>query len=350
MGSISNNSSQSKNLALPPGSRLHLFGAKSYDHEFFESANRDFHFELLFHEVHITPQTIEALVKPGDVVCAFVNDDCRRDVLAKMAKIGCRSLVLRSAGFNHVDLAAAKEVGVRVGRVPAYSPYAVAEHTVALVLSLNRKIHRAYNRVREGNFNLEGLLGFDLHRKTIGVIGTGKIGYCVAKIFRGFGCEVLAVDIAENENLKKLGVRDTVLEDLLRASDVISLHCPLTEKTHHLINEKRISLMKTGAMLINTSRGALIDTKAVIAALKTGKIGHLGIDVYEEESGIFFDDQSSKILQDDVLARLMTFSNVLVTGHQAFFTIEALRNIAEVTLCNARDLIRGDVCPNEIFG
>ena len=329
---------------------MHLFSSKSYDHEFFELANKDFHFELQFHEHHLDQLTLPSIVKTGDVVCAFVNDDCQKKNLEALAKAGCRSLVLRSAGFNHVDLKIAKSLGIRIARVPAYSPYSVAEHTLALVLALNRKIHRAYNRVREGNFNLEGLLGFDLNRKTVGIIGTGKIGYCVAKIFRGFGCEVLAVDIQENETLKKLGVRYTVIEDLLRSSDIITLHCPLSEKTHHLIDEKKIGLMKKGAMLINTSRGGLIDTKAAVKALKNGKIGHLGIDVYEEEAGIFFDDQSAKIMQDDVLARLMTFPNVLITGHQAFFTAEALRNIAEVTLCNARDLIRGDVCPNEIFG
>jgi D-lactate dehydrogenase len=339
---------QSENLAPEAGQRLHIFSAKSYDHEFFESANKNFHFDLHFHEQHMNPRDLELLVRPGDVVCPFVNDRCNETVLAKLAQIGCRAIVLRSAGFNHVDLAAAKKYNIRVARVPAYSPYAVAEHTIALVLALNRKTHRAFNRVREGNFNLEGLLGFDLYKKTVGVVGTGKIGYCVAKIFRGFGCEVLAFDPIENDSLKKLGVRYTVLEDLLRSSDIVTLHCPLNEKSHHLMNAARLKLMKKGAILINTGRGALIDTKAVITALKQGHLGFLGIDVYEEEGRVFFEDQSQKIIQDDVLARLMTFPNVLITGHQAFFTREALRNIAEVTLCNARDLTRGESCPNEI--
>ncbi len=334
----------------PSHGRLVLFSSKNYDREFFDSINnKSFGFEILYLSTHLEKDLISSLLRSGDIVCPFVNDACSREILETLAGVGVKSLVLRSAGYNHVDLTAARELGIRVARVPAYSPYAVAEHTLALVLTLNRKTHRAFNRIREGNFSLENMMGFDLNEKTVGVVGTGKIGYIAAKIFRGFGCDVIAYDPVPNEKLQKMGVRYTTLEFLLAASDIVTLHCPLMPKTHHLIDEKSLKLMKKGVMLINTSRGGLIDTKAAIRALKNGHLGYLGIDVYEEEADLFFEDQSARIIQDDVLMRLSTFPNVLITGHQAFFTREALTNIAEVTLCNARDLLRGDRCPNEIL-
>jgi D-lactate dehydrogenase len=251
-----------------------------------------------------------------------------------LADTGIRLIALRSAGFNNVDLKAARELGLTVARVPAYSPHAVAEHTIALLLALNRKIHRAYNRVREGNFALDGLLGFDLYGKTVGVVGTGKIGAIVARILMGFGCEVIAVDPYPNENCISSGVRYVTWEQLCASSDIITLHCPLTPATRHLVDAAALKKMKRGVMLINTSRGAVIDTRAVIDGLKNNTIGNLGLDVYEEEADLFFEDLSEHFIADDVFARLLTFPNVLVTGHQAFFTTEALRNIAETTIAN----------------
>ncbi len=255
-------------------------------------------------------------------------------MLQRLHAGGVRLLALRSAGFNHVDLETAAALGMVVGRVPEYSPYAVAEHTVALLLALNRHLHRAYARVREGNFALEGLLGFDLHGRTIGVVGTGKIGECVARIMAGFGCQLLGFDPQPNPACVALGMRYVDLPEMLAQSDVITLHCPLTPQTRHLINADALARMKHGAMLLNTSRGAVVDTPAVIAALKAGTLGSLGLDVYEEESDLFFHDLSGEVLQDDVFARLLTFPNVLITGHQAFFTEDALTAIAETTLAN----------------
>ena len=267
-------------------------------------------------------------------MCAFANDDLGADTLAALHGQGVRLVALRSAGFNHVDLAAAESLGMTVARVPAYSPYAVAEHAVALALALNRKIHRAHNRVREGNFALDGLLGFDLHGRTAGVVGTGRIGAVAARILRGFGCRVLAADPAPDPALVADGVRYVPLERLLAESDLVTLHCPLTPETHHLIGAQALALMKPRAMLVNTSRGALVDTSALIAALKAERIGSVALDVYEEEADLFFSDLSDQAIQDDVFARLLTFPNVLVTGHQAFFTEDALRAIAETTLGN----------------
>jgi D-lactate dehydrogenase len=252
----------------------------------------------------------------------------------RLVSEGVRLLALRSAGFNHVDLPAAKTLGLTVARVPEYSPRAVAEHTAAIVLSLNRKIHRAYARVREGNFALEGLLGFDLHGRTVGVIGTGRIGIAFIRIMRGFGCTVVAHDPYPNPEAEALGARYVTLPELLSASDIVSLHCPLTPDTRHLIDAKAVDAMKDGVMLVNTSRGAVIDTRAVIRGLKSGKIGNLGLDVYEEEEGLFFENLSDQVIKDDVFARLLTFPNVLITGHQAFFTVEALTAIAEITIGN----------------
>ena len=270
------------------------------------------------------------------------------EVLKYLSEHGTRLVALRCAGFNNVDLFAAAELGITVVRVPSYSPEAVAEHTVALVLSLNRKVHRAYARVREGNFSLEGLLGFNLHDKTFGIIGTGKIGLALSKILKGFGCTVFAYDPYPDPECKSIGVIYTDPSKLFKESDIISLHCPLTPKTHHLIDSKALAKMKKGVMLINTSRGAVIDTKAVIGALKSGKIGYLGLDVYDEEGDLFFEDLSNEVIQDDVFARLLTFPNVLITGHQAFFTREALRAIAETTLSNITDFEKGEFCINQI--
>jgi D-lactate dehydrogenase len=264
-----------------------------------------------------------------------VNDQLTGDVVEAVADAGVRLLALRSAGFNHVDLRAAARRGLVVARVPAYSPHAVAEHAAALILTLNRKLHRAFNRVREGNFSLDGLLGFDLHGRVVGVIGTGKIGAIFCRIMMGFGCRILAYDPHPNEQVRQSGGEYVTLEELFRASDIIALHLPLTPETHHLINGRALNEMKHGVMLINTSRGGLIDTVAVIEALKRGKIGALGLDVYEEEADLFFEDLSGTVIQDDVFARLLTFPNVLITGHQGFFTVEALRNIAATTLANA---------------
>jgi D-lactate dehydrogenase len=255
-------------------------------------------------------------------------------VLEILAANGTRLVALRSAGFNNVDLEAARDVGIAVARVPAYSPDAVAEHTIALILSLNRKIHKAYTRVREGNFSLEGLLGFDLCGRTVGVIGTGKIGLCVSKIMLGLGCRVIAFDPKRSPELKALGGSYVDMPELIASSDIISLHCPLTPTTHHLIGAKEIDQMKQGVMLINTSRGAVVDTKALIAGLKAGKIGNVGLDVYEEEADLFFENLSDQVIQDDVFARLLTFPNVLITGHQAFFTHQAMTAIAETTISN----------------
>jgi D-lactate dehydrogenase len=313
--------------------RVAVFSQKPYDREFLQAANASHRHELEFFEVHLNPSTAP-LAKGFPALCAFVNDRLDAPTLETLAANGTRLVALRCAGFNNVDLAAADRLGVTVARVPAYSPYAVAEHTVGLMLTLNRKIHRAFNRVREGNFALDGLLGFDFHGKTVGIVGTGKIGLCVARILNGFGCRLLAYDPYPNPACEELGVEFVELPELLRRSSVITLHSPLTRETHHLINAEAIAQMPDGVMLINTSRGGLIDTPAVIEALKSGKIGYLGLDVYEEEADLFFEDLSQRPIQDDVFSRLLVFPNVLITGHQAFFTREALRNIADTTLAN----------------
>lgn len=312
--------------------RVAVFSTKPYDAKYLEIANAGTH-ELVFFEARLS---IEAapLARGADAVCAFVNDDLGERVISVLADAGVRLIALRSAGFNHVDLAAAQKAGIDVARVPAYSPHAVAEHTVAMMLTLNRKTHRAYNRVREGNFELEGLLGFDMHGKTVGIVGTGQIGEVVARILNGFGCILLAHDPVRNPVCAALGVRYVGLDELFGASDVITLQCPLTTETHHLIDAAALARMKQGVMLINTSRGAVVDTSALIHGLKSGAIGSVGLDVYEEEADLFFQDLSSSFIADDVFARLLTFPNVLITGHQAFFTEEALTAIAETTIAN----------------
>lgn len=314
--------------------KIAVFSTKPYDREALNEANLRHGHELTYFEARLTEDTV-SLVGGVDVVCPFVNDELSAPVISTLASAGVRLLTLRSAGFNHVDLRAAAEHGLTVARVPAYSPHAVAEHAVGLILTLNRKFHRAYNRVREGNFSLDGLLGFDLHGRTVGAVGTGRIGLEFCRIMRGFGCRVLAYDLYPSQEARDAGVEYVPLERLFEESHIVALHLPLTPDTHHLINGEAIRRMRPGVMLINTSRGGLVDTVAVIAGLKTGHIGALGLDVYEEEGDLFFEDLSGTVIQDDVFARLLTFPNVLITGHQGFFTGEALQNIAETTLANA---------------
>ncbi len=313
--------------------RVAIFSTKKYDQEFLDAANNEAGHELHYFETRLTSETC-SLVQGFDAVCVFVNDSVDRTVMQAMAESGVKLLALRSAGFNHVDLKAAKEFNITVARVPAYSPYAVAEHTLALVLALNRHIHRAYNRVRERNFALDGLLGVDIYGKTVGVIGTGQIGTVFTKLMSGFGCELLGHDPNPSKDCQALGMNYVPIDELFERSHIISLHCPLTPETHHLINNQAVSKMRDGVMLINTSRGAIVDTRALIDGLKSSKIGNVGLDVYEEEADLFFEDLSDEVIQDDVFARLLTFPNVLITGHQGFFTEEALRSIAETTLEN----------------
>lgn len=324
-----------------------VFSAKPYDRTFLEKANAQHGHKLTFFEPRLTIDTCP-LGRGFEVICAFVNDHLDAAVLRELHAHGTKLIALRSAGFNHVDLGVAEELGLVVARVPAYSPYAVAEHAVGLILTLNRKIHRAHTRVREGNFALEGLLGFDLHGKTIGIFGTGKIGTIFAGIMKGFGCELLAYDPYPNKECEALGVRYASLPRFFRQSDIIALHAPLTPETHHVIDEEALKQMKDGVMIVNTSRGALIDTVTVIEALKSGKIGYLGLDVYEEEADLFFEDLSEKVIQDDVFSRLLTFPNVVITGHQAFFTREAVSNIAETTLNNVTAFATGTGTLHEV--
>lgn len=321
-----------------------FFDTKPYDREFFAKAAGAEGVEFRFHEFRLGVETAAA-AQGAEAVCVFVNDKLDRPCLEALAALGVRHVALRCAGFNHADLAAAGELGLVVTRVPAYSPHAVAEHAVALLLTLNRKIHRAYNRVRELNFSLGGLVGFDLHGKTAGIVGTGKIGRVTAEIFRGFGCAVLAHDPFPDESWAAArGVRYAGLDELLAGSDVVSLHLPLTPETHYLLNGDAFQRMKPGAFLVNTSRGKLVDTTALIEALKSGRLGGVALDVYEEEEGIFFEDLSGEVLQDDELARLLVFPNVLITAHQAFLTREALSEIARVTCENLRLAAQGRPC------
>lgn len=328
--------------------KIAMFDTHRYDRESFDAANAGTGHAITFLEARLTVETA-ALAQGHAAVCSFVNDDVDAQVLEVLRAGGTRLLALRSAGYNHVDLAAAARLGLPIVRVPEYSPHAVAEHAVTLVLALNRKIHRAYARVREWNFSLDGLVGFDLHGKTVGVIGTGRIGLAAARIFHGFGCRVLAFDARPNPALTaELGIGYAALGQIYRESDVISLHVPLTPTTHHMIDAEALAAMKPGAMLVNTGRGALIDSRALIDALKKGHLGAAGLDVYEEEEGVFFQDLSNRVLQDDVLARLLTFPNVLVTSHQAFLTAEALASIAQVTLANVSAFERGEPLANQV--
>lgn len=313
--------------------KVAVFSSKPYDEEYLLAANQAHGHSLSFLEARLTRETVQ-LAEGYPAVCCFVNDDLGGEVLAALHRGGTRLLALRSAGFNHVDLGVAASLGLSVGRVPAYSPYAVAEHAVGLLLSLNRKIHRAYARVREHNFALNGLLGFDVRSSTVGVIGTGKIGTVFATIMAGFGCRVLASDPFPNDEVRRLGAEYVDLDTLLAGSDIVALHCPLTPQTQHLLDARAFALMKDDALLVNTSRGALVDTQALVDALKARRIGAVALDVYEEEGDLFFEDLSDRIVVDDVFSRLLTFPNVLITSHQAFFTREALAAIAETTLAN----------------
>lgn len=315
--------------------KIAFFSTKPYDQRFFEAANVSGEHELAFFETKLTVTTA-ALAQGFDGVCVFVNDPMDQAVLEQLAEQGCKLILLRCAGYNNVDLESAHRLGMTVCRVPMYSPFAVAEHTVALMLTLNRKVHKAYNRVREGNFAIDGLIGFDLNDKTIGIVGTGRIGQIFARICIGFGMHVLAHDLKPNPECESLGVSYVPFDELVAKSDIVSLMCPLTPQTHHLISTDAVDKMKPGVMLVNTSRGGLIDAKALIAGLKSGHIGSVALDVYEEEGDVFFEDLSDQVLQDDVLARLLSFPNVLITSHQAFFTREAMQEIARTTLANAK--------------
>jgi D-lactate dehydrogenase len=328
-----------------------MFSSKPYDRRSFDAANAANPHEdavtIQYHESRLTRSTA-GYAAGAEVVCAFVNDELFADVLKVLASGGTKCVALRCAGFNNVDLDAAKRLGVTVVRVPAYSPNAVAEHTLALMLTLNRKIHRAHNRVRDRNFSLEGLVGFDMAGKTAAVIGTGQIGAIVARLLWHLRCEVVAFDPIVNQPLVDLGVTYVDLNTAFQAADILTLNCPLNEHTHHLVNEARIAMMKPGAMLVNTGRGALVDTAAALAALKSGHLGSLALDVYEEEGDLFFEDRSDEILDDDNFARLLTYPNVLITAHQAFLTHEALAAIAETTLANIATVLAGQECANAV--
>lgn len=327
--------------------KVAVFSTKSYDRDYLDKFNDHNRHNLTYFEAPLNADTAN-LTQDFEAVCVFVNDQLEKETIEKISENGIKLIVLRCAGFNNVDLKAAKEKNIKVLRVPAYSPQAVAEHAVALIMTLNRNTHKAYNRVRENNFSLGKMVGFDIYKKTVGVIGTGEIGAAFSRIMLGFGCRVLANDLKESEELKKAGVKYSTLDEILKNSDIISLHCPLTSETHHLINRKGFSKMKKGVMLINTSRGAVINTQDTIDALKSGKLGYLGIDVYEQEEHIFFQDLSDSIVLDDLISRLMTFPNVLITAHQGFFTNEALSQIATITLKNLSDFEENQLLENEV--
>lgn len=327
--------------------KIAFFSSKQYDQEYFNRVNAEFNHTLSYFETRLNKYTV-SLAKGHDAICAFVNDKINENTLNKMAEFNIKAIALRSAGFNNVDLEAAAKLGITVLRVPAYSPQAVAEHALALIFTLNRKTHKAYNRVREGNFSLERLTGFNLSGKTIGIIGTGAIGKAFIHLLKGFDAKIVAYDPYPNDMLKKQGVEYRSLHDLLSVSDVVSLHCPLTPDTFHIINRQSLNHIKEGAMLINTSRGKLIDTDAAIDALKEKKLGYLGIDVYAEEEKLFFKDLSEMIIDDDKIARLMQFPNVLITAHQGFLTREALEQITLTTLQNLTDYENGKVNENAV--
>lgn len=327
--------------------KIAMFSAKPWVHQAFEPLAASFSAEVTWLEPRLEPATA-ALSAGHEVVCAFVNDQIDAAVIQRMKDAGVRLIALRCAGFNNVDLKTASRLGVEVVRVPAYSPYAVAEHAVGMMLCLNRRFHRAWTRVLEGNFALDGLLGFDMHGKTVGVVGTGKIGQILCRILKGFGCRILAYDTFPDAALPATGVEYVDLTTLYAQSDIVSLHCPLTPETRHMVDATSLESMKKGVMIINTSRGPLIDTNAVIAALKTGKIGYLGLDVYEEEQGLFSEDLSEQVIQDDTFVRLQTFPNVLITAHQAFFTKEAVDNIARTTLENVREFLETGSSKNRV--
>jgi D-lactate dehydrogenase len=329
------------------GKKIILYDTKPYEMAFFDIANFKFGYDIKYINGHLTLDTLK-LAEGYQVVCVFVNDIISKELISALPGSGIELIALRCAGYNNVDLKAAFKK-IHVVRVPEYSPYAVAEHAVALILSLNRKTHKAYYRIRDNNFTISGFMGFDMHGKCAGIIGTGKIGKALISILKGFGMEVLAYDkFPDHKASSELGYEYVDLQKLLKRSDIISLHCPLNKETKHLINEENIASMKDGVMIINTGRGQLVDTKALIAGMKTGKIGSAGLDVYEEESEYFFEDFSDSIIEDDVLARLISFPNVLITSHQAFFTKEAMTKIAETTLSNVKEYFDGGYLANEI--
>jgi len=327
--------------------RVLVFSARKDEREYLVKALEQSGHSLSFEEAHLNPRTA-SLAQGYDAISVFVNDRVDAEVINTLSELGIGVIALRCAGYNNVDLEAARAVSISVVRVPAYSPYAVAEHAVALLLALNRHIHKAYNRVREGNFSLDGLVGQDIHGKTVGVVGTGTIGQVFCQIMSGFGARILAYDPYPNEGCLSLGVEYVSLDDLYAQSDILSLHCPLTPESHHLINAESLALMKPGVILINTSRGGLVDTQSVIKGLKSRIIGGLALDVYEEEADLFFEDLSSEVIADDELMRLTTFPNVIITGHQAFLTREALDNIAQTTAHNLTELENGTCCHNQL--
>jgi D-lactate dehydrogenase len=328
--------------------KLAVFSSKNWVTTSFDAVNQQFKFEIAYFEARFDHKT--ALLAAGaDAICVFVNDKVDAPALEILKEQGVRLVALRCAGFNNVDIDKAKALGIGVVRVPAYSPYAVAEHTLGLILALNRKLHKAYTRVRDGNFALDGLLGFDIHNKTIGVVGTGKIGQIFCKLMHGFGTRILAFDKFPNQEMQDMGVEYVDLQTLYQQSDIISLHCPLTYETYHMINDYAIASMKPGVMIVNTSRGPLIDTNAVIEGLKKGKVGYLALDVYEEEEALFFEDLSEKVIHDDQFVRLETFPNVLITAHQAFFTKEAIQNISDTTFKNISDYLKTNSSENQVL-
>ncbi len=327
--------------------KVAIFNIHSWEKGYLESANNGKN-TLKMLETYLSIDTVE-LAKGCDAISIFTEDDASALVLDRLHKLGVRFVALRSAGFNNIDVAHAQKLGIRMARVPEYSPYAIAEFTVAVMLALNRKLIRTHYRVMEMNFSLNGLVGFDMNGKTVGIVGTGKIGQVIAKILHGFGCKLLAYDVVENPALsKEYGITYTDLDTLCEQSDIITLHAPLIKETHHMISAIRIAKMKKGAMLINAGRGGLVDTQDAIDGLKSGQIGYFGMDVYEEEKGLFFEDHSDDILQDDAMARLMTLRNVFISSHQAFLTDTALKNIASITFENLECMEKGDDCENEI--
>ena len=328
--------------------KIAVFSSKQWVIDSFDNIKRDRNIDLVYFEARLNKDTAK-LANGFEAVCVFVNDSVDAEVVSILKEEDVKLIALRCAGFNNVDIKTAQSLGIGVVRVPAYSPYAVAEHTLGIILALNRKLHKAYTRVRDYNFSLDGLQGFDLHGKTIGVIGTGRIGQIFIKLLSGFGMDILAFDKFPSDEMKALGVTYTDLPDLYSKSDIISLHCPLTHETFHIINEYAIQVMKKNVMIINTSRGPLIDTAAMISGLKSGKMGYLGLDVYEEEEDLFFEDLSEKVIQDDQFVRLQTFPNVLITAHQAFFTQEAIENIAQTTLENITEYFETGKSANEVL-
>jgi D-lactate dehydrogenase len=327
--------------------KIAVFGTQFYEEEYFNKFNVDNKHELVFFKESLNSKTTH-LAKGFNAVCVFVTDILDKNCIEKLAKLGVKLIDLRSAGYNNVDLKSAKANDIDVLRVPAYSPQSIAEHAIAMILTLNRKTHKAYNQVRENNFSLQNLMGFNLYGKTIGIVGTGKIGRAFCNIMLGFGCKIIAFDLKENDDLKQKGIQYKTFDELLSTSDIISIHCPLTKETNHLFNTKAFDKIKKGAMIINTSRGAIINAEDAIIALKKEQIGYLGMDVYEKESNIFFKDCSQTVVQDDVFERLLSFNNVLITPHQAFYTDEAVSEIAKITIKNFTDFENKAVLENEI--